>query len=130
MQHSDPLKEAVSASIRWQSASRGEGASERVDEIYAADVFDLRKMKERLPKTTMKAVTEVIAGRRKLTVENADVIATAMKDWAIERGVTHYTHWFQPLTGLTAEKHDGLTIPDGAGGAANAAGRRSLWPLD
>lgn len=116
MMNRDPHSEAVSASIRWQAASLdGNQNQQRIDEIYGADVFDLRKMRERLPKSTYKSVEKVMKGQSKLTLEDADVIATAMKDWAIERGVTHYTHWFQPMTGLTAEKHDGLTTPDGEG---------------
>ena len=123
----DPQSEAVSASNHWQSASLDNNSTkQRIDEIYAADVFDMRKMRERLPRTTMKSITEVLHGRGTLTTDDADVIATAMKDWAIERGVTHYTHWFQPMTGLTAEKHDGLTIPDGMGGVVYRLSGSSL----
>jgi len=123
----DSQSEAVSASNRWQNASLYNNEThQRIDEIFAADVFDQRKMRERLPKSTMKALNEVMAGRSKLTMHDADVVATAMKDWAIERGVTHYTHWFQPMTGLTAEKHDGLTAPDGMGGVVYRLSGASL----
>jgi len=113
----DPHAQAVAASTKWQhqSASK-ESGSERIDEIYGIDVFDLRKMRERLPKGTYKSVVAAMEKGARLSPLDADVIATAMKDWAIERGATHYTHWFQPMTGLTAEKHDGLSIPDGEGG--------------
>jgi len=123
----NPHSEAVSASNRWQSTSLDNNkAQQRIDEIYASDVFDERKMRERLPKSTLTALLDVMRGRAPLTMQDADVVATAMKDWAIERGVTHYTHWFQPLTGLTAEKHDGLTAPDGQGGVVYRLSGSSL----
>lgn len=113
----DPHSEAVAASTRWQVQSApGHSANQRIDEIYGTDVFDLRKMRERLPKGTYKAVTSAMLNGERLAQLDADIIATAMKDWAIDRGATHYCHWFQPMTGLTAEKHDGLSIPDGDGG--------------
>jgi len=113
----DPKSEAIAASNRWQHVSLdSENSPQRIDEIYAADVFDIRKMRQRLPESVFHSVEEVLKGGAKLTLADADVIAEAMKDWAIERGVTHYTHWFQPMTGLTAEKHDSLTSPDGKGG--------------
>jgi glutamine synthetase len=113
----DPHSEAVAASTKWQIQSAATTAgTQRIDEIYGTDVFDLRKMRERLPKGTYKAVVNAMTRGERLTQLDADVIATAMKDWAIERGATHYCHWFQPMTGQTAEKHDGLSIPDGEGG--------------
>jgi glutamine synthetase len=113
----DPHGEAVAASSKWQSLSAGlDSSHKRIDEIYACDVFDQRKMRERLPKNTYQAVIDTIDSNGQLSMGDAEVIATAMKDWAIERGATHYTHWFQPMTGLTAEKHDSLVTPDGEGG--------------
>ena len=76
----------------------------------------MRKMRERLPRNIYQAVQAITEGDGRLSMDDAEVIATAMKDWAIERGATHYTHWFQPMTGLTAEKHDSLVTPDGNGG--------------
>lgn len=117
MSTGDPHGEAVAASSRWQSLSAGlDSSHKRIDEIFACDVFDQRKMRERLPKNTFQAVMNTIESKGKLSTDDAEVIATAMKDWAIERGSTHYTHWFQPMTGLTAEKHDSLVTPDGSGG--------------
>ncbi|MCR9076493.1 MAG: glutamine synthetase III, partial [bacterium] len=111
-----PHAEAVAASLKWQSSSVGDQAGKpRIDEIYACDVFDMRKMRERLPKHVYKSMINTIEKRKRIAMEDAEVIATAMKDWAIERGVTHYTHWFQPMTGLNAEKHDALVTPDGEG---------------
>lgn len=84
-----------------------------VEEIFASKVFTLGKMKERLPKSTYKEVVRVMDQGGELSLAAADVVAKAMKDWAIENGATHYTHWFQPLTGITAEKHDAfVTHPD------------------
>ena len=70
-------------------------------------------MQERLPKKTYKKLREVIEEGKELDLATADVIAHEMKEWAIEKGATHYTHWFQPLTGVTAEKHDSfISAPD------------------
>ena len=88
-----------------------------ISEIFASDVFDLRIMKERLPKETYKSLMKTINNGEHLTGELASVVANAMKDWAVEKGVTHYTHWFQPMTGITAEKHDSFITPSGDGGA-------------
>ena len=74
-------------------------------------------MKERLPKPVYKSLMKTIEAGRKLDPSIADVVAAAMKDWAIEKGATHYAHVFYPLTGLTAEKHDSFLSPDGDGGA-------------
>lgn len=85
-------------------------------EIFGMNCFNDKVMRERLPKNIYKEVKKVQNGDKELTIEVADVIANAMKDWAIERGATHYTHWFQPLTGLTAEKHDSFINPTADGG--------------
>ena len=77
-----------------------------VEEIFGANVFTLGKMKERLPKDVYKEVKKVMDEGGELSMAAANVVAKAMKDWAVEHGATHYTHWFQPLTGITAEKHD------------------------
>ncbi|MBP3468884.1 MAG: glutamine synthetase III [Lachnospiraceae bacterium] len=84
-----------------------------VEEIFGQNVFTLGKMRERLPRSVYKEVIRVTEEGGELSKESADVIAKAMKDWAVEHGATHYTHWFQPLTGITAEKHDSfVTHPD------------------
>ena len=77
-----------------------------VADIFGENVFNDTVMKERLPKNVYKNLKAVMSGEKELELADADVIANAMKDWAIEKGATHYTHWFQPLTGTTAEKHD------------------------
>jgi len=85
-------------------------------ELFGSNVFNDRVMRERLPKETYKALKETIQKNVPLKPEVAAVVANAMKDWAIERGATHYTHWFQPLTGSTAEKHDSFITPTDDGG--------------
>ncbi len=82
-----------------------------VTEIYGMHCFSDAIMRERLPKNYYRVLKDVQAGKAELTAEVADVVAMAMKDWAIEKGATHFTHWFQPLTGLTAEKHDSFISP-------------------
>jgi len=77
-----------------------------VTELFGQNVFTLGKMRERLPKNVYKEVVKVMNQGGELSMETANVVAKAMKDWAEEMGATHYTHWFQPLTGITAEKHD------------------------
>ena len=87
-----------------------------VEEIFASKVFTLGKMRERLPKNVFKEVKKVMTQGGELSLAAADVVAKAMKDWAVENGATHYTHWFQPLTGITAEKHDAfVSHPDAEG---------------
>lgn len=87
-----------------------------VEEIFASDVFTLGKMKEVLPKDVYKEVKKVMDEGGELSMSAANVVAKAMKDWAVENGATHFTHWFQPLTGITAEKHDAfVTHPDDSG---------------
>ena len=87
-----------------------------VEKIFNQNVFTLGKMKERLPRKVFNEVKNVMDHGGELSLAAADVVAKAMKDWAVENGATHYTHWFQPLTGVTAEKHDSfVTNPDEEG---------------
>ena len=89
----------------------------RVSEIYGSMVFDEHTMQERLPSATFKQLMKTIRDGEPLNLEVANVVAHAMKEWAIELGATHYTHWFQPLTGITSEKHDSFLDPTGDGRA-------------
>ena len=82
-----------------------------VAEIFGEKVFNLPTMKARLPKDIYKSLLKTINDGSKLDISVAEVVANAMKDWALENGCTHYTHWFQPMTGLTAEKHDSFIQP-------------------
>lgn len=84
-----------------------------VEELFGQNVFDLAKMRSRLPKNVFKEVKRVMDQGGELSMAAANVVAKEMKDWAVEHGATHYTHWFQPLTGITAEKHDAfVSHPD------------------
>jgi glutamine synthetase len=86
-----------------------------VAEVYGSNCFSNAVMKERLPKNIYKEILAVQNSEKELTLEVAEVVAAAMRDWAIEKGASHYTHWFHPLTGLTAEKHDSFIAPTGDG---------------
>ncbi len=84
-------------------------------EVFGANVFNDAVMRERLPDDVYKSLTQTMAGNQPLDAVTANIIANAMKDWAIEKGATHYCHWFQPMTGLTAEKHDAFISPTSGG---------------
>lgn len=87
----------------------------KLSEIFGSNVFNDAVMKERLPKATYKALKKTIEEGLPLDPAVADVVASAMKDWALEKGATHFTHWFQPMTGITAEKHDAFISPTSDG---------------
>lgn len=87
----------------------------KVTSIFGSDVFNDSVMKERLSKDVFKSLKTVIESGGQLPPDVADAVANAMKDWAVEKGATHYTHWFQPMTGSTAEKHDSFIAPNGDG---------------
>ena len=84
----------------------------KVTEMFGSMVFNDTVMKERLPKETYKALRKTIEDGKSLDPSIANIVANAMKDWAIEKGATHFTHWFEPMTGITAEKHDSFIAPD------------------
>ncbi len=86
-----------------------------IHEIFGSNVFNEPVMKARLPRDTYKALKSTIAKGKALDPEIANIVANAMKEWALEKGATHFTHWFQPLTGVTAEKHDSFVAPDSEG---------------
>ena len=86
-----------------------------VMEIFGSNVFNDSVMKERLPKPIYKELKATIEKGAELNPKIADIVANAMKDWAVEKGATHYTHWFQPMTGVTAEKHDAFINPTSDG---------------
>ena len=83
----------------------------KVTDLYGSMVFNEHVMRERLPKATYKQLMKTIKEGAPLDEDVANVVAHAMKEWAIEKGATHYTHWFQPLTGITSEKHDSFIDP-------------------
>ena len=87
------------------------------NQVFGANVFSVEIQRQRLPKHVFKALQGSLARGEALDTALADSVAQAMKEWALERGATHYTHWFQPLTGMTAEKHDSFYGPTGEGSA-------------
>lgn len=117
---------SIGASMRYQAIveitnrtpkrydpSRDEsGKKLKISEYFGQNVFDLQKMREKLPKDAFQKLLSSIETGNKLDAEVAKSVAKAVKDWALSKGVTHYTHWFQPLTGLTAEKHDAFIWPE------------------
>ena len=98
----------------------------KVPEMFGSMVFNDKKMQERLPKSTYKALKKTIQDGEPLDISVANVVAAAMKDWAIEMGCTHYTHWFQPMTGVTAEKHDSFIQPHGDGVIMEFSGKELI----
>ena len=86
-----------------------------VSELFGSYVFNDAVMRERLPEETYFALKKAVKGGKSLDITVANTVATAMKDWAVSKGATHYTHWFQPMTGITAEKHDSFISPVGDG---------------
>jgi glutamine synthetase len=118
MSGSKARMDAISAIIN----SKPEGAildfsKESTEELFGINVFNKTVMRKKLPKAIYKSVITTMENRSRLDPAIADIVASAMKDWAIEKGATHYTHVFYPLTGMTAEKHDGFLSPDGEDGA-------------
>jgi glutamine synthetase len=97
-----------------------------VKDLFGKNVFNEEIQRQRLPKPVFEALQRTIRQGVPLDPVNADAIASAMKDWAIEKGATHFTHLFQPLTGLTAEKHDSFVVPDGTGGGIADFGGKEL----
>ncbi len=98
-----------------------------VEEIFGQNTFGLTEMKARLPKAVYRRVLATIEEGEPLDESVADAIALAMKEWAVEHGATHYTHWFQPLTGRTAEKHDSFITPNEGGGAVAEFSGKNLF---
>jgi glutamine synthetase len=107
--------------------SNGKSTGVRLTDIFGSNVFSDREMRRRLPKKAHADIQKVISGEAELTGSLADIVAQAMKEWAIEKGATHYTHWFQPLTGKTAEKHDSFLEPRHDGSAiAHFSGKQLI----
>ena len=121
------IRAAVAAIDVWERQVRQRDADPaHVQEIFGEDVFTERVMQQRLPTEVYNRMVATIHRWEPLDHSIADVVASAMKDWAMERGATHYTHWFQPLTGLTAEKHDAFLVPVEGGGAISEFAGASL----
>ncbi|HEY0810920.1 MAG TPA: glutamine synthetase III, partial [Longimicrobiales bacterium] len=114
--------DTLAAGKNWTPATKPNGSGHKqkpmnIEEIFGENTFGLQEMKARLPKPAYKALLGTIESGTELDPSLADAVAIAMKEWALEKGATHFTHWFQPLTGLTAEKHDSFVTPNVGGGA-------------
>jgi glutamine synthetase len=116
--HSTSRYEAIKAVTNYKSTDPPLNFKELSShDVYGANVFSMSEMQKRLPKVVFKSLKKTIEAGAKLDPTVADVVATAMKEWAIDKGATHYAHVFHPLTGLTAEKHDSFLSPTADGRA-------------
>jgi glutamine synthetase len=115
MMGSGVLGEAISAIREWSLAEAKQPRGPHASETFGSLVFNDAVQQQRLPKDVYQKLRRTITNGESLDYSVADAVATAMKDWAVEHGATHYTHWFQPLTGNTAEKHDSFLNPSSAG---------------
>src|SRR4051794_34719992 len=121
------LGEAISAIRDWSGkAQRGATGGPHAAETFGSLVFNDSVQQARLPKTVYQALRRTITHGDPLDAAGADFVAKAMKEWAVEHGATHYTHWFQPLTGITAEKHDSFLSPNGNGKAVTEFSGKEL----
>ena len=111
------LSEAVKSINEWSlNEGRTQETPAKMGDLYGSLVFNDKVQQTRLPKAAYRALRATITRGEPLDLATADAVATALKDWAVEHGATHYTHWFQPLTGITAEKHDSFLAPTAEGG--------------
>jgi glutamine synthetase len=119
---------AIDALTDWHlQGRRAPKSGSSVRQLFGTNVFSDDVMRARLPENVYKAIRETIRRGAPLDHSVADVVATAMKEWAMERGATHFTHWFLPMTGLTAEKHDSFLVPtDGGGAMAEFSGKELI----
>lgn len=111
------FNEAVSAIRAWPLTQTESTNGAHVSKTFGSFVFNEEEQKKRLPEDAYKALRRTVGHGEALDLSVADAVANAIKDWAVEHGATHYTHWFQPLTGITAEKHDAFLSPNGDGKA-------------
>jgi glutamine synthetase len=123
------LRDAIKSITEWglsEGAHGGRRRSDRAHVQFGSLTFNDDVQKARLPKEVYRALRRTVTMGETLDVSSADMIAAAMKDWAVEHGATHYTHWFQPMTGITAEKHDSFLVPTSDGKAVNEFSGKEL----
>src|SRR5947209_636554 len=124
---SNPRREAIKAiATTTHKLNRVNFQQTHVKDLFGAHVFNTATQRTRLPKPVFKALQKTIKLGAPLDPTVADAVANAMKDWAIEKGATHFTHMFQPMTGLTAEKHDSFLVPDAEGKAISEFSGKEL----
>src|SRR6202451_2425379 len=115
-----PIRQKNVNATQWSLNGHGIGAPDLTasdNQVFGENVFSPAIQRQRLPKDVFRRLSHTLARGEALDTSLADAVALAMKEWALEKGATHYTHWFQPLTGLTAEKHDSFYGPTGEGTA-------------
>ena len=117
------LSDAISAIRDWSVTEAKEPRGPRATEAFGSLVFSDEVQQTRLPKPVYHALRRTMTHGEPLDGSVADAVASAMKEWAVEHGATHYTHWFQPLTGITAEKHDSFLAPSSDGTAIHSTPR-------
>ena len=117
---------AIAGALSYKAPTSFEFIDSTPETVFGENVFSKSVMKKRLPKPIFKSLMQTIDAGEKLDPSVADFVASAMKDWAIEKGATHYTHVFYPLTGGTAEKHDSFMSPNGEGGTIAAFSGKEL----
>ncbi len=117
MIQSNQRYDTLAAAKGWTPSTNGDFKNSQIAKIFGKNTLTLDSLKERLPKVVWKELKHTIEDGKQLNSSVADAVALAMKEWASENGATHYTHWFQPLTGATAEKHDSFITPNQGGGA-------------
>jgi len=118
---SSALQDATKDIIEWgKAAGKTPSTRPKATDIFGSLTFNDEVQRRRLPRDVYKALRRTMTHGEPLDASAADIIASAMKDWAFEHGATHYTHWFQPMTGITAEKHDSFIVPSSDGGRAVA----------
>ncbi len=119
--------DTLAAARNWKSVSNGQAEKAmNILELFGENILTLENLKERLPQALWDDLKLTVEEGAKLNDEASEAVAIAMKDWAAEKGATHFTHWFQPLTGLTAEKHDGFITPTSEGGAISEFSGKDL----
>jgi len=109
--------DVLAAAKSWSVRGTPQQLTADINSIFGEHTFNMDVMRKKLPKEVMQSLLDTIDKGKPLDPKLADVVALAMKEWAVEHGATHFTHWFQPLTGLTAEKHDSFVTPNVGGGA-------------
>jgi len=124
------LAEAARSIRDWEMANRTASITpSKTAEQFGSLVFNDKEQKARLPKSVYAALRATITRGQPLDISTGDAVAAALMEWAVEHGATHYTHWFQPLTGITAEKHDSFLNPTEDGKAvAEGAGQHDVGP--
>lgn len=125
MPHTVQRYDALAAVKNWTPVKNGE-FNTQITDIFGENTLTVNALKERLPKSAWEELHQTMEEGKEINSKVADAVALAMKEWATEKGATHFTHWFQPLTGATAEKHDSFIIPNQGGGAVSEFSGKDL----